>query len=298
MKKFHIKKGDTVYVNAGNDKGKTGRVLEMITDKNRAIVEGINMVSKHTKPNPKHPQGGIIKQEAAIHVSNLQLVDPVKGGPTRIGRKFVDGRGDQIMAKTKKNTAEAAVTAAVPAGYVPTLKKVYKDEIVPKLMKEFSYTTVMQVPKLVKITINQGIGDATADKKLVEVAQQELTAITGQKAVATHSRKDISNFKLRKGMPIGVKVTLRATRMYEFLERLIRISLPRIRDFNGISEKMDGKGNYTLGIKEQIIFPEIDIDKITKILGMEITFVTTARTDEEAHALLREFGLPFKKHNN
>ena len=281
MKKFHIKKGDTVYVNAGNDKGKTGRVLEMITDKDRAIVEGVNMVSKHTKPNPKHPQGGIIKQEAAIHVSNLQLV-----------------RGDQIMAKTKKNTAEAAVTAAVPAGYVPTLKKVYKDEIVPKLMKEFSYTTVMQVPKLVKITINQGIGDATGDKKLVETAQQELTAIAGQKAVATHSRKDISNFKLRKGMPIGVKVTLRATKMYEFLERLIRISLPRIRDFNGISEKMDGKGNYTLGIKEQIIFPEIDIDKISKILGMEITFVTTARTDEEAHALLREFGLPFKKHNN
>ncbi len=202
------------------------------------------------------------------------------------------------MAKTKKNTAEAAVTAAVPSGYVPTLKKVYKDEIVPKLMKEFSYTTVMQVPKLVKITINQGIGDATGDKKLVETAQQELTAIAGQKAIATHSRKDISNFKLRKGMPIGVKVTLRATKMYEFLERLIRISLPRIRDFNGISEKMDGKGNYTLGIKEQIIFPEIDIDKISKILGMEITFVTTARTDEEAHALLREFGLPFKKHNN
>ena len=140
------------------------------------------------------------------------------------------------MAKTKKNTAEAAVTAAVPSGYVPTLKKVYKDEIVPKLMKEFSYTTVMQVPKLVKITINQGIGDATGDKKLVETAQQELTAIAGQKAIATHSRKDISNFKLRKGMPIGVKVTLRATKMYEFLERLIRISLPRIRDFNGISE--------------------------------------------------------------
>ena len=155
------------------------------------------------------------------------------------------------MAKTKKNTAEAAVTAAVPAGYVPTLKKVYKDEIVPKLMKEFSYSTVMQVPKLVKITINQGIGDATGDKKLVETAQQELTAIAGQKAIATHSRKDISNFKLRKGMPIGVKVTLRATKMYEFLERLIRISLPRIRDFNGISEKMDGKGNYTLDPRHQ-----------------------------------------------
>ena len=199
------------------------------------------------------------------------------------------------MAKTNKTTANVAT---VSAGYVPTLKKVYKEEIVAKLMKEFSYSTVMQVPKLVKITINQGVGDATSEKKLVDVAQQELTAIAGQKAVATTSRKDISNFKLRKGMPIGVKVTLRGTKMYEFLERLIRISLPRIRDFNGISEKMDGKGNYTLGIKEQIIFPEIDIDKITKILGMEITFVTTANTDEEAHALLREFGLPFKKHNN
>ncbi len=196
------------------------------------------------------------------------------------------------MAKTTN------AQAPVAAGYVPDLKKVYKEEIVAKLMKEFSYSTVMQVPRLVKITINQGIGDATGDKKLVDVAQQELSIITGQKAVTTVSRKDISNFKLRQGMPIGVKVTLRGVKMYEFLERLIRISLPRIRDFNGISEKMDGKGNYTLGIKEQIIFPEINIDQITKILGMEITFVTTANTDEEAHALLREFGLPFKKHNN
>ena len=199
------------------------------------------------------------------------------------------------MAKKAK---EQAQQAAVPAGYVPTLQKVYKDEIVPKLVKEFGYTTVMQCPKLVKITINQGVGDATGDKKLVEVAQSELTTITGQKAVITSSRKDISNFKLRKGMPIGVKVTLRSTKMYEFLERLIRVSLPRIRDFNGIASKMDGKGNYTLGIKEQIVFPEIDIDKITKILGLEITFVTTAKTDQEAYALLREFGLPFKKKNN
>lgn len=197
------------------------------------------------------------------------------------------------MAAKKQTAAPAAQT--VPAGYVPALKKLYKEEIVDKLMKQFGYSTVMQVPKLVKITINEGVGDATGDKKLVEVAQQELTAITGQKAVVTTSRKDISNFKLRKGMPIGTKVTLRNVKMYEFLERLIRISLPRIRDFNGISEKMDGKGNYTLGIKEQIIFPEIDIDKITKILGMEITFVTTAQTDEEAHALLSAFGLPFKK---
>ncbi len=179
-------------------------------------------------------------------------------------------------------------------GYVPTLQKKYREEIVTKLQKEFGFASIMQVPKLVKITINQGIGDATGDKKLVEVAQQELTAITGQKAVTTYSKKDISNFKLRKGMPIGVKVTLRSAKMYEFLERLIAVTLPRIRDFNGINEKFDGRGNYTLGIKEQIIFPEIDIDKISKIFGMEITFVTSTENDAEAYALLREFGLPFK----
>ena len=178
--------------------------------------------------------------------------------------------------------------------YVPTLKTQYKEQIVPALMKEFGYTSVMQCPKLVKIVINQGMGQAVADKKLIEVAQAELTQITGQKAVQTRSRKDISNFKLRKGMPVGVCVTLRGERMYEFLERLIAVALPRIRDFKGINEKFDGRGNYTLGIKEQIIFPEIDIDKITKILGMEICFVTTAKTDEEGYALLREFGLPFK----
>jgi large subunit ribosomal protein L5 len=191
-------------------------------------------------------------------------------------------------------TAENAVRVKKPDGYVPNLEKKYKEEIIAKLTKEFGYTSVMQVPKLVKITINQGVGAATGDKKLVEVAQQELTTITGQKAMMTYSRKDISNFKLRKGMPIGVKVTLRSAKMYEFLERLIAISLPRIRDFKGINEKFDGKGNYTLGIKEQIIYPEIDIDKVTKILGMEITFVTSASKDEEAFALLREFGLPFK----
>jgi len=196
------------------------------------------------------------------------------------------------MAKAKKETAPVA--QALPKSYVPNLQKKYKEEIVDKLMKEFGYKTVMQVPKLVKITINEGVGRATQDKKLVEVAQEELTAITGQKAVQTVSRKDISNFKLRRGMPIGAKVTLRGVNMYEFLERLVAISLPRIRDFKGIAENFDGRGNYTLGIKEQIIFPEIDIDKITKVMGMEITFVTTATKDEEAHALLREFGLPFK----
>ena len=197
------------------------------------------------------------------------------------------------MAKEKKAEVSQGPTME-QINYVPALQKKYKEEIIANLTKEFSYKTIMQVPKLVKIAINEGIGNATQDKKLVEVAQQELTAITGQKAVQTVSRKDISNFKLRKGMPIGAKVTLRGVKMYEFLERLIAISLPRIRDFKGIAENFDGRGNYTLGIKEQIIFPEIDIDKITKVMGMEITFVTTAKTDEEAHALLREFGLPFK----
>ena len=178
--------------------------------------------------------------------------------------------------------------------YIPTLKTTYKEQIVPALMKEFGYKSIMQVPKLQKIVLNEGVGEAVADKKLIEIAQEELSIIAGQKAVQTRSRKDISNFKLRKGMPVGVRVTLRGERMYEFLERLIAVALPRIRDFKGINEKFDGQGNYTLGIKEQIIFPEIDIDKITKILGMEICFVTTARTDEEAYALLREFGLPFK----
>ncbi len=178
--------------------------------------------------------------------------------------------------------------------YIATLKKKYSEDIIPALKKEFSYTSVMQVPKLSKIIINQGIGQAVADKKLVDTAQEDLTQITGQKSVQTVSKKDISNFKLRKKMPIGVKVTLRRERMYEFLERLICVALPRIRDFKGIETKLDGRGNYTLGITEQIIFPEIDIDKINKILGMEITFVTTANTDEEAFALLKEFGLPFK----
>ena len=174
------------------------------------------------------------------------------------------------------------------------LKKDYLERIVPALEKEFNYTSVMQVPVLKKIVINQGLGQATADKKIIETAINELTAISGQKAVATLSRKDISNFKLRKKMPIGVMVTLRRERMYEFLERLIRVALPRIRDFKGIEGKLDGRGNYTLGIQEQIIFPEINLDGITKILGMNITFVTSAKTDAEGYALLKEFGLPFK----
>lgn len=178
--------------------------------------------------------------------------------------------------------------------YVANFKRKYKEEIVPALMKEFGYKSVMQVPRLEKIVINQGVGQAVSDRKIIEAAQADLTLIAGQKAVQTFSRKDISNFKLRKNVPIGLKVTLRRDRMYEFMERLINVSLPRIRDFKGINDKLDGRSNYTLGIEEQIIFPEIDMDKINRLLGMEITFVTSTNNDEEAYALLREFGLPFK----
>ena len=179
-----------------------------------------------------------------------------------------------------------------------SLKKEYAERIAPALMKQFNYSSSMQIPVLKKIVINEGLGMATADKKVIEVAINELSSIAGQKAVATVSKKDVANFKLRKKMPIGVMVTLRRERMYEFLEKLVRVALPRIRDFKGIESKFDGRGNYTLGIQEQIIFPEINIDAIDRILGMNITFVTTAKTDEEGYALLKEFGLPFKNANN
>ena len=179
-----------------------------------------------------------------------------------------------------------------------SLKQVYAERIAPALMKKFNYSSKMQIPVLKKIVINEGLGDATQDKKIIDKAIEELTTITGQKAVATLSKKAIANFKVRKKMPIGVRVTLRRERMYEFLEELIRVALPRIRDFKGIESKLDGRGNYSLGIKEQIIFPEINIDSVDRLNGMNITFVTTAQTDEEGYALLKEFGLPFKDAKN
>ena len=183
--------------------------------------------------------------------------------------------------------------------YTPRLKKKYKEEIIPKLNEQFSYKTVMQVPKLLKICINQGVGGATQDKKLVDNALQEMTQISGQKAVVIKAKRSVSNFKLREGMPIAARVTLRDDRMYEFLDRLIAVALPRVRDFRGINDKsFDGRGNYSLGIQEQIIFPEINLDKVNKISGMDISFVTSAKTDAEALALLKELGMPFKNQNN
>lgn len=184
---------------------------------------------------------------------------------------------------------------ATSTTYQPRIQKKYREEVVPALMKKFGYSTVMQCPRLVKICLNQGVKGSVSDKKLIDDAVNEMTIVTGQKAVPTLSKKDISNFKLRKNMPIGARVTLRSAKMYEFLDRFIAISLPRVRDFKGINEKsFDGRGNYTMGVTEQIIFPEIDIDKVNRISGMDITFVTTARTNEEAYELLKELGMPFK----
>ena len=183
--------------------------------------------------------------------------------------------------------------------YIPRLRTKYLEEVVPALMEQFQYTSVMQVPRLEKICINQGVGDATGDKKLVDNAIVELTSIAGQKAVPTKAKKSVSNFKLREGMPIGARVTLRKIKMFEFLDRLVTVSLPRVRDFRGVSDKsFDGRGNYTLGVTEQIMFPEINLDKISKINGMDITFVTTAKTDAEALALLKLLGIPFKNQKN
>lgn len=207
------------------------------------------------------------------------------------------------MAKEQKkksdqseNRVDTPVSQSFPKNYIPRLKMKYFKEIVPALQKEFGFKSPMRVPRLQKIAINQGVGDAVADRKIIESSLNEIAIITGQKPIATLAKKDISNFKVRKGIPIGVKVTLRSDRMYEFLDRLISAALPRIRDFRGVSKHgFDGRGNYTLGITEQIIFPEINIDKVNKVRGMDITFVTSARNNTEAYALLREFGVPFKK---
>ena len=272
-----------VLVLTGKSKDKRGtngkypsphKVLKILVSEERAIVEGVNIVSKSIRPTAKNPQGGFVKQEAPIHVSNLSLVDPKSGEPTRVAIRETEN-GEKIRV-AKKSGEE-------------------KNIIALELKKQFNYTSVMQVPILKKIVINQGLGDATQDKKIIDVAINEISSIAGQKAVATFSKKDIANFKLRKKMPIGVMVTLRREKMYEFLERLIKVSLPRIRDFKGITSRFDGKGNYTLGISEQIIFPEINIDQVDRIQGLNITFVTSAKTDEEGFALLKAFGLPFRK---
>ena len=251
-----IKKGDTVKVITGKDKDKEGKVIAVNQKNNTVLVEGVNMVTKHTKPSAQNQNGGIIQKEAPINASHVMY--SAKG--------------------------------------MNRMKKMYTNEIVDAMIKKFGYKNIMEVPKLDKIVVNMGVGEAKENAKVLEEAVKELETITGQKVVTTKARKSVANFKIREGMPIGCKVTLRGDKMYEFADRLINLSLPRVRDFRGVNPNaFDGRGNYALGIKEQLIFPEIEYDKVTKVLGMDIIFVTTAKTDEEARELLRLFNMPFAK---
>ncbi len=331
-----IRKNDQVIVRAGKDRGKKGRVLSVLPEKNRVVVEGVNLIKRHTRPNPqKNIKGGIVEREAAIHASNVMLVDPDTNEPTRIGKQGPVGRharpyrpqerrsGGQ-MSKAKPEDAKSdaksgakaeakakgearqregkAKTADAPKATgkeakpsVIRLRDKYRGEVVPALQKEFGYKNIMAVPKVTKVVVNMGLGEATSNAKVVDVGADELSKITGQKAAVRKAKKSIAQFKVRQGMPIGAMVTLRGDRMYEFLDRLMNIALPRVRDFRGVSPKgFDGRGNYTLGLKDQLIFLEIDYLKVDKGRGMNVSVVTTAKTDEEARKLLQFMGMPFR----
>ncbi len=275
-----IRRNDEVIVITGKDKGKRGKVKNVLTS-GKVIVEGINLVKKHQKPVPALNQpGGIVEKEAAIQVSNVAIFNAATGKADRVGFRFEEGKNYQVIWSST----------------MAKLHDYYKDEVVQKLMTEFGYNSVMQVPRVEKITLNMGVGEAIADKKLLDNAAADLAAISGQKPLITKARKSVAGFKIRQGYPIGCKVTLRGERMWEFFERLITIAVPRIRDFRGLSAKsFDGRGNYSMGVREQIIFPEIDYDKVDRVRGLDITITTTAKSDDEGRALLAAFDFPFRK---
>ena len=255
MANLHIKKGDTVVVLSGDDKGVQGEVIATSPEEGKVIVKGVNIIHKHVKPRREGETGGIVDAEGAIYASNV--------------------RRETKMAR---------------------LKDLYKAEVAPALLKKYNYKSVMQIPKLDKIVINVGVGDAKDNSKALDAVLRDLSIISGQKAIATRAKKSVANFKVREGMKIGAKVTLRGDRMYEFMDRLFNFALPKVRDFKGINPNaFDGRGNYALGLKEQLIFPEIEYDKVEKIRGMDICFVTTAQTDDEAREMLTLFGAPFAK---
>ena len=284
-----IRKNDNVLVIAGKDRGKRGRVLKVVPAKNRLVVEGVNMIKRHTKPNPgQNIKGGIVEREAALHASNVQLVCPECGG--------ADAHRPQDSRRRPQGPHLPQVRGS--RRQMSRLKERYDKEVVPALKKEFGYTNVMAVPKIQKVVVNMGLGEATSNVKIIETGSDELARITGQKPVTRRSKKSIAQFKVRKGQPVGTSVTLRGERMYEFLDRLLSIALPRVRDFRGVSPKgFDGRGNFTLGLKDQLLFPEIDYMKVDKSRGMNVSVVTTARTDEEARKLLQLIGMPFRTAN-
>ena len=280
-----IRRNDTVIVTTGKDSGKRGRVLKVLPVKNRLIVEGVNIIKRHTRPNPqRNIKGGIVEREGALHASNVQLVCPECGKMTRIGHR-----------RARRSQGPDLPQVRGSGRQMSRLKERYQKEVAPALKKEFGYRNVMAIPKIEKIVVNMGLGEATSNAKLADVGADELGRITGQKAVVRRATKSIAQFKLRQGMPVGAMVTLRGERMYEFLDRLISIALPRVRDFRGVSPKgFDGRGNFTLGLRDQLLFPEIDYMKVDKARGMNVSVVTTARTDEEARKLLQLMGMPFR----
>ena len=288
---MNIKKDDKVVVLSGKDKGKEGKVLSADPKGGKLIVEGVNVATKHQKPKNQQDQGGIIKTETPIYACKVMVVCPKCGKPTRVAHKITDGKKARIC---KKCGAERYRREQRTMANMPSMKKKYVEEVAPALMTKFQYESVMQIPKIEKIVVSVGCGDCKDNAKALDAVIKDITAITGQHAVATVAKKSVANFKLREGMHVGVKVTLRQDRMWEFLDRLFNIALPRVRDFRGISaDAFDGRGNYSLGLKEQIIFPEIEYDKIEKLRGMNIAIITTAKTDEEARELLKLMGAPF-----
>ena len=280
-----VHKGDMVLVISGPDKGAKGKVIQAFPQKDKVLVEGVNRVKKHvanSAPERGASSGGIVTQEAPIHVSNVMVLDS-DGVPTRVGYRF-DENGKKVRVSRRTEN------------YTPRLKTRYREEIRTKLNDEFNYDNIMQIPGVVKVVVNMGVGAAARDSKLINGALEDLALITGQKPELRRAKKSIANFKLREGMPIGARVTLRGDRMWEFLDRLLTVALPRIRDFRGLSDQQfDGHGNYTFGLTEQTMFYEIDVDKVDRPRGMDITVVTSATNNDEGRALLRELGFPFKK---
>ena len=289
-----IKKGDKVLVLAGKDKGKTGTVERVIPSDTKAVVSGINLVRRHTKQSASQ-DAGIYTKAAPIHLSNLVAHRPQVGAEQAQAdpRRFREEQTARWFASTR---APGRPSMADTDTYIPRLRTQYEQEIRASLTEQFGYKNPMQLPKLDKIVLNMGVGEAVNDTKKVKAAAADLEKIAGQKAVITHARKSIAGFKVRENMPLGVKVTLRKQRMYEFLDRLVTVALPRVRDFRGLNpNSFDGRGNYALGIKEHIIFPEIAYDQIDQVWGMDVIICTTAKTDDEARALLKAFNFPFRQ---
>jgi large subunit ribosomal protein L5 len=287
--KHHVKKGDHVEVISGNFRGSSGKILQVLPKKNRVLIEGVRLIKKHLRKSQDNPSGSIAEREGPIHISNVKLVERTEKEEEEQSESN-EGEEDEVIG----NCGHPALRSGRQYEMKNEFYREYKERVMPALREQHGYKNDHQIPKLEKVVINTSVGSQSDVKQALEDAKTELALITGQKPAETRAKKSISNFKLRKEQAIGAKVTLRGERMYEFMERLIKASLPRIRDFRGVSPKgFDGNGNYTLGVSDQSIFPEVELDKIKRNIGFDVTIVTTARTNEEAKSLLSEMGMPF-----